>query len=138
MSRTPDSAKTGRQPVEFFNPVKIVIENDGIGAVLVICPDLFGQQAASFVAALHLEQDTPALVYAVQPKHRHQPSVAWFVRVAPGGGKRELHGVGEIDLKGAQFLGLTVTVYGDLPNALGLVGDVGNVLMGVDGLTPGK
>jgi hypothetical protein len=37
-----------------MNPIAITMEDNGIGTIFLVSPDLFGQQAALLISSLHL------------------------------------------------------------------------------------
>ena len=50
----------------------VVVENRGVGAAFVARPDLLRQQAALYVAALHLEQNSLPPVNTVHAQSSHR------------------------------------------------------------------
>jgi hypothetical protein len=93
------SAKARCQPVHFLDPIPVIIEHGGVGAVLIVRPDLFGGQTALFVATFYAQQNAPSLVHAIHAEHGHRFGVARFIGVAPGGEEGELHRVVKVDLE---------------------------------------
>ena len=112
--------------MELVDPVPVVAEDDGIGTTLVVCPDLFGQQApllSAVLQAFHPQQHTAPLVHVVHGQDADRFGMLELVWVAPGGGEGEPHGVREIDFKAGQFLSLVAAIHGDCFDTLGLLWD---------------